>query len=244
MEVGFIMNKEKIWQLFFKKKGLIKYTSHRDLITNFYIGIVRAALPVIYTEGFSKKPKVVFGPALALGVASECEIANVYIKSEAEFNESETLNKLNASMAAGYEFYGVKEFAVLKDADSAIEKIKAFSYRYEFSFVENDNIKQPEDFNPAGLLEFVKRNAGAFMAESEFMVDHNGKLKNVRPYVNKLEIKDEKISGRGLEFAAEVELFTMNNSSIKPHLLFPALLGADFKKLIYTYDILKTANVY
>ncbi|MEZ7893063.1 MAG: TIGR03936 family radical SAM-associated protein [Candidatus Wallbacteria bacterium] len=239
-----MVNREKIWQLFFKKKGLIKYTSHRDLITSFYIGIVRAALPVIYTEGFSKKPKVVFGPALALGVASECEIANVYIKSEAEFDEKEILNKLNSSMTSGYEFYGVKEFAVLKDADSAIEKIKAFSYRYELSFTENDNIKQPADFDPAGLLAFIKANIGGFMAAGEFMADHNAKLKNIRPYVNKLEIKETKISERGLELALDVEMLTMNNSSIKPHLLFQALLGADFKKLIYDYNILKTANIY
>jgi len=42
----------------------------------------------------------------------------------------------------------------------------------------------------------------------------------------------------------KADLFTVNNSSIKPHLLIQPLLGADYKKLIYTCDILKIANVY
>ena len=41
--------------------------------------IVRAKLPLWYTEGFNPKPKLVFGAPLSIGCESECEFLDVRV---------------------------------------------------------------------------------------------------------------------------------------------------------------------
>ena len=44
----------------FKKVGALQYVSHLDLVRTMHKIIVRAKLPLWYTEGFNPKPKMVF----------------------------------------------------------------------------------------------------------------------------------------------------------------------------------------
>ena len=57
----------------FKKVGNLKYISHLDLVRTMNKIIVRAGLPLWYTEGFNPKPKMVFAAPLSTGTESMCE---------------------------------------------------------------------------------------------------------------------------------------------------------------------------
>ena len=55
------VNNEKLFiRLKFKKTGRLQYISHLDLVRTMHKVIIRAGLPLWYTEGFNPKPKMIF----------------------------------------------------------------------------------------------------------------------------------------------------------------------------------------
>ena len=61
----------------FKKVGSLQYISHLDLVRTMNKIIVRANLPLWYTEGFNPKPKMIFAAPLSIGVESLSEYMDV-----------------------------------------------------------------------------------------------------------------------------------------------------------------------
>lgn len=66
-----------VYRLTWTKLGALAFLSHLELIALFARVLRRAALPVALTEGKRPRPKLSFGPALALGVESVCEVLDV-----------------------------------------------------------------------------------------------------------------------------------------------------------------------
>ena len=67
----------------FKKKGLVRYTSHLDMLRLFKRAFKTTGIPIEYSKGFNPHPKMGFAQPLSLGFTSESE----YL----EFNTSESL---------------------------------------------------------------------------------------------------------------------------------------------------------
>ena len=61
----------------FRKVGKLQYISHLDLVRTMQKVIVRAGLPLWYTEGFNPKPKMVFASPLSIGTESVTEYMDV-----------------------------------------------------------------------------------------------------------------------------------------------------------------------
>ncbi len=61
----------------FKKVGNLQYISHLDLVRTMNKIIVRAKLPLWYTEGFNPKPKMVFAAPLSVGTESVTEFVDI-----------------------------------------------------------------------------------------------------------------------------------------------------------------------
>ena len=57
----------------FAKLGKSRFLSHLELVTLFSRVIRRAGIPIRFSEGFHPLPKIVFGPALPVGVESISE---------------------------------------------------------------------------------------------------------------------------------------------------------------------------
>lgn len=66
----------------FKKVGNLQYISHLDLQRTFHRILVRAGIPVWYTQGFNPHAKVVFSTPLSIGIQSECEFVDIRIDRE------------------------------------------------------------------------------------------------------------------------------------------------------------------
>ena len=66
----------------FKKIGMLQYVSHLDLVRTMSKIVVRAGLPLWYTEGFNPKPKMVFAAPLSIGTESLVEFMDLRLSQK------------------------------------------------------------------------------------------------------------------------------------------------------------------
>ncbi len=72
----------------FKKVGKLQYISHLDLVRTMHKIIVRAKLPIWYTEGFNPKPKMVFAAPLSIGTESYSEFMDIRLVDRVDPDEA------------------------------------------------------------------------------------------------------------------------------------------------------------
>jgi len=80
----------------FKKVGSLSYISHLDLVRTMHKIIVRAGLPLWYTEGFNPKPKMVFAAPLSIGTESLCEFMDLRLTDD--IDQKLLIERLNRNM--------------------------------------------------------------------------------------------------------------------------------------------------
>ena len=91
------VNTEKLFiRVKFKKTGNLQYISHLDLVRTMHKVIVRANLPLWYTEGFNPKPKMIFAAPLSIGTESVCEFMDIRLSKP--MDPTEVVKRLNENM--------------------------------------------------------------------------------------------------------------------------------------------------
>ncbi len=70
------------YRITFSKTQAMRFTSHLDLYSTLERAMRRANLPLVYSEGFTPRPKLNLASALPLGYTSECELADFWLKEE------------------------------------------------------------------------------------------------------------------------------------------------------------------
>ena len=80
----------------FFKVGNLQYISHLDLVRTMMKIIVRADLPLWYTEGFNPKPKLTFAAPLSIGTESVAEYMDIRLTEK--IPPEVVMAKLNANM--------------------------------------------------------------------------------------------------------------------------------------------------
>ena len=105
----------------FKKVGRLQYVSHLDLVRTMNKIIVRAGLPLWYTEGFNPKPKMIFAAPLSIGTESLCEFLDVRLSEPVD--PVDAMARMNANMT--------EEMQVVEAyyPDSKFTDMKWLSYR-------------------------------------------------------------------------------------------------------------------
>ena len=100
----------------FKKLGRIQYISHLDLVRTMSKILVRAKLPMWYTEGFNPKPKMIFAAPLSIGAESMCEFMDIrLIKKLPPEDVIEALNdNMTDEMQVIEAYYPTEKFTELK----------------------------------------------------------------------------------------------------------------------------------
>ncbi len=71
-------------RLTFSKDGPARYISHLDLARALERALNRAGLPVAYTQGFNRRPRLALAAALPLGYISAAEVADVWLTEAVE----------------------------------------------------------------------------------------------------------------------------------------------------------------
>jgi radical SAM-linked protein len=91
------VNQTKLFLRFkFRKGGNLQYVSHLDLVRTMHKVIVRAKLPLWYTEGFNPKPKMIFAAPLSIGTESVCEYMDIRMKEY--IDPALAMARINANM--------------------------------------------------------------------------------------------------------------------------------------------------
>lgn len=104
----------------FRKTGRLQYISHLDLVRTMNKIIVRAGLPLWYTEGFNPKPKMVFAAPLSIGTESMTEYMDLRLTER--IDEGEALLRLNRNMTE--EMQATEAYY----PDNKLTDLKWFSY--------------------------------------------------------------------------------------------------------------------
>lgn len=94
-------------RLIFSKGGAARFISHLDLARTLERALNRAKIPVAYTQGFNRRPRMQMATALPLGYTSEFELADVLLAEKIE--PEQVQQQLMAKMAPGIEILSVED---------------------------------------------------------------------------------------------------------------------------------------
>lgn len=154
----------------FRKVGNLQYISHLDLVRTMMKVIVRAGLPLWYTEGFNPKPKLAFAAPLSIGTESVCEFMDIRLTEKME--PAKAVELLNANMTS--EMQAVCAYY-------PEEKMTALRWlSYEISM------------NTKGASEELAEKCRETLAEGELLVMKKTKsgeaMVNIKPLVRSSEV--------------------------------------------------------
>lgn len=169
-----------------------KFISHLDLLRAFTRAVLRAELPVRYTQGFNPHQIMTFALPLPIGVTSEAEFVD--IDFEETVSAEEIRERLNENLPP--------DIRILWVAEPRHKASKIVAARYEVILCgEGVNLAKIEEFfgqkeiivmrrtkkkgeQPANLVEFV-RNAEVRAESAEcvklFLTVDAGNERNLKP---------------------------------------------------------------
>ena len=154
----------------FHKVGNLQYISHLDLVRTMMKVIVRAKLPLWYTEGFNPKPKLAFAAPLSIGTESVSEFMDIRLTEK--MDPAAAVAALNANMTS--EMQAICAYY-------PEEKMTALRWlSYEISM------------NTAGAGEDLAEICRKTLAEDELLVMKKTKsgeaMVNIKPLVKSAEV--------------------------------------------------------
>lgn len=97
-------------RLVFSKGGPARYISHLDLARTLERALNRARIPVAYTQGFNRRPRMQMATALPLGYTSKYELADILLAEKVKPEQAR--QQLMTKMAPGIVILQVEEVPV------------------------------------------------------------------------------------------------------------------------------------
>ncbi len=91
----------------FAKTEDMRYTSHLDVHRTWERTLRRARLPLSYSQGFNKRPKLNLAAALPLGFTSDCEMAEFWLGNDPSLSEVES--RLRKAAPPGIKILSIEE---------------------------------------------------------------------------------------------------------------------------------------
>ena len=158
-------------RLTFGKNGPARYIGHLDLARTWERSLNRARIPIAYTQGFNRRPRLSFAAALPLGYTSEYELADIWLAEEME--PLAALDQMMQRMAPGIEITAVEQVPIKSPSLQSITT----SARY----VVTPLAKQEK-------ADMVHRVEQLLMEQSLFRERKRGKVKryDLRPLIIEL----------------------------------------------------------
>jgi radical SAM-linked protein len=112
-------------RLTFRKEGATRYIGHLDLARTLERSLNRAQIPIAYTQGFNKRPRMQLAAALPLGYLSECEMADIYLTERMEPEAAR--EQMMRRMAPGIEVWRVEEVDLQAPALQTLTAVTTFT---------------------------------------------------------------------------------------------------------------------
>jgi radical SAM-linked protein len=188
----------------------MRLLSHLETMDVFLRALRRAHVPMAYSQGFHPQPRLAFGTALATGIESEGEYADLLLTARLEPEDFVAL--VNATLPEG--------FAILATWEAPLRAAALMSEIHGAEYL----LHVPADLAPNGGVPLAARLAD-YLARDEILVERPTKkgLKtvNIRPMITQLQVWEE------TEEQATLQLRLMDHQgqSGKPVEVLTTLLG-------------------
>lgn len=91
----------------FSKTEDMRFTGHLDLFRTLARTMRRANLPLVYSQGFNARPKIMLASALPLGYTSQCELVDFWLENELPLEDLTAA--LRKAAPPGIEFLEVRQ---------------------------------------------------------------------------------------------------------------------------------------
>lgn len=88
-------------RLTYRKFGPTRFIGHLDVARTWERALNRTAVPVSYSQGFNRRPRMQFAAPLPLGYTSDVELVDVWLRARLE--PTQALDLIRARMAPGIE---------------------------------------------------------------------------------------------------------------------------------------------
>lgn len=163
----------------FTKLGQTRWIGHLDLQRAWERSLNRAKMPMAYTQGFNRRPKMQLASALSLGTTSQCEVIDLWLLESLSI---ETITeKLSDKMAPGIDVVSVQEVEMRSPALPT--QVDTALYTATLKFVETS-------------ADTIAERITALMAQETIMREKKSKksktrMYDLKPLVLSLEIEKE-----------------------------------------------------
>jgi len=202
-------------RLRYSKGDKVRFLSHLDMMREMGRTLRRAALPILYSEGFSPHPKVSAGPPLPLGGVSAHEWIDIELAGEWSANKlTDLLADLNTNAASGIDF--LEAVAMPQKSVSLNAGIAATTYTARFP-------SPPFEMTRSHLSERVRD----FLAQKESLITRRGKKRSnevdIRPMVHEFTVvgEDEVV----------LRLTTVDGKTVRPTEVLRVALDLDEERV-------------
>ncbi len=190
----------------FRKGGNLRLVSHHDLMHVFERMFRRADLPLLTTEGFNPRPKMVFALSLALGVVGAAEVLEVEL--DGEFSADEVKERMAQQAPDGLRILSVTPI----DKRTRAQACKA-TYRMQVP-------KPFADELPARIAELLA-------AESCW-------IERTRPRPRKIDLRPFVDNVRLVDDSLEMDIVVTPNGSARPQEIAELLgLGDNLEEVVF-----------
>lgn len=98
----------------FRKFGPTRFIGHLDIARTWERSLNRSKIPVAYTQGFNRRPRMQFATATPLGTTSDCEFLDIWLKES--IDPAEAKEKILSRIAPGLDVLEIEEVATNTDA--------------------------------------------------------------------------------------------------------------------------------
>ena len=156
----------------FSKLGLMKYTSHLDMVRLFKRSFKKANINLVHSQGFNPHPKMAFVLPLSLGYESTCELLEFEIVGT-ELSEEEMGAKLKGIMPEG-----ISVDSLIENKESGNLSGRVVEAEYVIKFHMNlDNVNLDNvDLEDLGLDNLAEK----FLGQEQILVQKRAKSKHRR----------------------------------------------------------------
>jgi len=166
------------YRIRYAKKGLLRFVSHLDTLRMMHRLLRMSGLPIVYTQGYNKHPKIQFGPPLSVGIEGKNELLDIEL--DRPLKPVEVFKALNNTPIADWEWLEVSQ----PDLDE-LPKLENF-------ICEKLTISYPEE-----KISEMKKNISGYFASSHWLFSkiRKGKTRNLdlKDLIYSMEIVDDHI---------------------------------------------------
>lgn len=189
----------------FEKTGAMRYTSHLDLQKVWIRALLRAKLPLAYTQGFHPTPKVGYAWPLPLGWGTKGELIDIWLDDPngAEADPDTFIHDVNRSMPEGLRIIDIQKLPYSDPALTIV--IQSAVYRMVF----------PSEIS----ADDISRKMSDLMARETIERERRGKTYDMKPLIESWKCRTD---DEGKAFL-EVQMAARDSAMGRPDELAAAL---------------------